>query len=223
MKKKILKSTAVLCMLFYSVICFSQEIKTVKQALSAIPDSSTELPFALKRGVHLTEYEFPNNVPGISDRIYENLQCTKYFNCEDSEDLKPSLYLKIKLPNSNYTLGAITFGGATDYRVDRVFIADQTGNIKSSMDVCVAFGLVRIKQFVITSDYKLQVYEFVSTSKTSISIDDMFVEGRAFEGYRLDTTYSINSNGQFVKEVEVKHSIKTIDLEKITNSNVWNY
>lgn len=206
----------------YTVTCFSQQVTTVKQALQKISYSTP--PY---KNAKWTPYPplglFPATVEGISDKLYEDLQCTTFFHASRNlDDLGPSLYIKFKIPNSDFIMGAVTYGGATDICVERIFIADGDGNIKSSMDAFIGIANVSIRQFQLTNDYKVIIYQLVPTSTTIIKFTDLICQdNKTVQCYRLDTTYRINSNGQFEKEEEKKYPVKNYTVKQITDLNAW--
>lgn len=208
-------------MLFYSMMCFSQQVITVSQALKNIGYSNP--PYQNTKFVPFPTLElFPPIVEGISDNLYEDMQCTKFIHASGNEDLEPSLYLKFKLPNSANILGALTFGGATDYEVDRLFISDEVGNIKSSMDVSVSLSGIYVKQYRITTDYKIIVYQMIPTSTSIVMFGDLIgKDSKTIQCYRMDTTYYIEENGQIVKECDRKYSVKTYTTKQLVDKNIW--
>ena len=50
-------------------------------------------------------------------------------------DFTPVVYLKIALPDHSM-LGALSFGGMTDYRTDMLFIRDLRGKIRDTLECC---------------------------------------------------------------------------------------
>lgn len=215
-----------ICIVFsivlYAVACFSQQVTTVKQALQRISYSTP--PFKNAKWTPYPRLDlFPPTVQGISDKLYEDLQCTTFINASRNlDDLGPSLYIKFKIPNSELTMGVVTYGGATDYCVERIFIADEAGNIKSSIDAFIGIANVSIRQFQLTSDYKVIIYQLVPTSTAIIKFDDIIGKNdKTVQCYRLDTTYRINSSGQFEKEGEKKYPAKNYTVKQLTDLNAW--
>ena len=165
---------------------------------------------------------FPSVVEGISDKLYEDMQCTKSISANVSEDLKPSLYLKIKLPNSINVLGAVTFGGATDYEVDRLFISDEAGKIKSSIDVSVSLSGIYVKQYKLTTDYELIIYQLIPTSSGIVMFGDLIGnDAKTIQCYRMDTTYYFNGKGQIVKVNDRKYAAKSYTVKQLADKNIW--
>lgn len=216
MIKNNMKTVSILfLLLIYSMVSIAQ-ITTVKQALDAIPYS--ELPYKNSKGILFPVLgEFPVANTGISDKLYDDVQYTRFINASSSVDLSPSLYLKIDILNNNI-LGAVTFGGASDYEVDRLFISDKMGNIKSSLDVSVSFAGISVKQYQLTKDYKLIISQLVFSSP--ILFSRLMTFNGLFKAYRLDTIYSI-VNGEFKKEKEIKYSEKAYSKQQMMDKNTW--
>ena len=208
--------------ILYTVTCFSQQVTTVSQALQRISYSTPPYKNAKSTPYPCLDL-FPPTVEGISDKLYLDLQCKTFISASiNLNDMGPSLYMKFKIPNSDFTMGAVTFGGVTDTQVERIFITDRAGYIKSSMDAFIGFANVSIRQFQLTSDYKVIIYELVPTSATIIKFTDLIdQDNKTVQCYRLDTTYSINSNGQFEKEGEKKYPVKNYTVKQITDLNAW--
>lgn len=212
----------VFCIALYAANCFSQEVTTVNQALERIQYSTP--PYKNAKWIQYPRLKaFPPIVEGISDKLYLDLQCKTYFYASEiPQDLSPSLYMKFKIPNSDYTMGVLTYGGATDNQVERIFIADGAGNIKSSMDAFIGIANISVRQFQLTSDYKVIIYQLVTTSSSIIKFEDLVEQdNKTVECYRLDTTYRINNKGQFEKEGEKKYPIKNYTVKQLTDLNIW--
>lgn len=201
----------------FPIESFSQTIN--KEALNSI--SYSAVPFADKKGARFPNSWGVSTPSGVSDKLYTDLQCTQFFHVGDNEDLQPTLYLKIKIPNSNYVIGDMYYGGATDNRVDIVFIADTLGNIKSSLEGTVQTYNLSIKQYKVTEDYKIVTSQMMPTSQNPILFDDFIRSNQPVEAYRLDTTYRINSNGEFVKEKEAKLPTKTYTKKLLIENEIW--
>lgn len=222
------KTNLRLMLLFMCIICCitsvqaQTEVKTVKEAMKLIQYSQP--PYRDAKFTPFPTLElFPPVVKGISDKLYLDMQSQTYIHANDrADDLAPSLYLKVKVPGTEYDLGVITFGGATDHELSRIFVADKEGNLKSCIDAAVSLGNVYSKQFQITADCKLIIYQLVpTTTKLVLFTDFMGDENKTVQCYRLDTTYSIDKNGQFVKEGEKKYPVKTYTSKQLYDKNNW--
>ncbi len=159
----------------------------------------------------------PNNV--IPDKLYKDFQCTDYVLASSDPELNPILLGKFQVPNSNWIIGAVTFGGATDLQTTYLIVVDKQGNIKSVLESEIQFGLIATKQFRITSDGKVTITKLVPTSSTSVK----FYDFNQISAYKVDETYSINSSGIFVKEGEKKYGTKNYSKSQLdTMSNdLW--
>lgn len=206
-----------LTLLFLPSPTFSQTIEN--RALNAI--SYSILPYQDKKGVLFPNFWGVDSPIGVPDKLYNDLQCTQYIQAGNNEDLSPALYLKIKVPNTNFIIGALTYGGATDYRTDQLFISDTSGNIKSTLECTVLNGNISIKQYQITKDCKVIVSQLILTSKTPILYENFIGTNQSIEAYRLDTTYSISKDGKFIKEKETRMPTKSYTEKQLTNYDIW--
>ncbi len=111
---------------------------TLKEGLSYIPFSGMPykaryLPGGRTNGCLVNIYD------GIDANVYEDLQCTEFDSAKKYVDFTPEVYLKIALPNGLY-LGALSFGGCTEYRTDVLFVSDTNGRVKDTLECCVLNG-----------------------------------------------------------------------------------
>ena len=159
----------------------------------------------------------PNHV--IPDKLYKDFQCTDYISASSDPELSPILFGKFHVPNSNWILGAVTFGGATDLQTTDLIVIDKQGNIKSVMEAEIQFGLIATKQFRIASDGKVIITKLVPTSSTSVK----FYDFNQILAYKVDETYSINSSGVFVKEGEKIYGTKNYSKSQLDtmNTDLW--
>ena len=213
--------------IFNALSSYSQDIKTVAEALNRIEVSKP--PYRDTKNV-LRPYGriFPNNISGISDKIYNDLQNEKIvYHAYVDTDFEPSLYWRYKVSDTDFQLGVLSFGGTTDWRIDRMFVSDQSGAVKDCIDVVSGiFGreFLAVLQYELTTDYKIITYRLVPTSSKIIMYDEILGEddeSRTVECYRLDTTYRINSSGLFEKESEQKHPVKAYTVKEMYEKNVW--
>ena len=159
----------------------------------------------------------PNNL--IPNKLYKDFQCTDYIFASSDPELKPILFGKFQIPNSNWIIGAVTFGGASDLQTTNLIVVDKQGNIKSVLESEIQFGLIAAKQFRIASDGKVIITKLVPTSSTSVK----FYNFNQISAYRVDETYSINSSGIFVKEGEKKYGTKNYSKSQLDtmNNDLW--
>ena len=159
----------------------------------------------------------PNNV--IPDKLYKDFQCTDYILASSDSELNPILFGKFQVPNSNWIIGAVTFGGATDLQTTNLIVVDKQGNIKSVLESEIQFGLIAAKQFKIASDGKVIVTKLVPTSSKSVK----FYDFNQISAYKVDETYTIDSSGVFVKVGEKKYGAKNYSRLQLdtTNIDLW--
>ena len=160
----------------------------------------------------------PKNV--IPDKLYKDFQCTDFVLASSDPELSPILFGKFQVPNSNWIIGAVTFGGATDLQTTNLIVVDKQGTIKSVLESEIQFGLIAAKQFRITYEGKVTITKLVPTSSTSVK----FYDFNQISAYKVDETYSINSSGIFVKEEEKKYETKNYSKSQLDtmDSNLWN-
>ena len=159
----------------------------------------------------------PNNI--IPNKLYKDFQCTDYVLASGDSELNPVLFGKFQVPNSNWIIGAVAFGGATDLQTTDLIVIDKQGNIKSVLESEIQFGLIAAKQFRITGDGKVIITKLVPTSSTSVK----FYNFNQISAYKVDETYSINSSGIFVKEGEKKYGTKNYSKSQLDtmNNDLW--
>ena len=197
---------------------FAQDIKTVKQALDAV--SFVEPPFSARKWTPFPYLgEFPINTV-IPDNLYEDLQSTQYIHAYKNEDLYPSLYLKVRIPDSKYVLGAVTFGGATDYLNDQLFLADEKGNITDVLEGCTLNSNIAIKQYRIYEDLSITVSHLVVTKPAHITYHEYFTERAPVRAYRMDELYQVKE-GKFVKVGERPFPEKYYTYDQLYNLDIW--
>ncbi|WP_106625581.1 hypothetical protein [Bacteroides sp. Marseille-P3684] len=197
---------------------FAQDIKTVKQALDAV--SFVEPPFSARKWTPFPYLgEFPINTV-IPDNLYEDLQSTQYIHAYKNEDLYPSLYLKMRIPDSKYVLGAVTFGGATDYLNDQLFLADEKGNITDVLEGCTLNSNIAIKQYRIYEDLSITVSHLVVTKPAHITYHEYFTNEAPVRAYRMDELYQVKE-GKFVKVGERPFPEKYYTYDQLYNLDIW--
>ena len=197
---------------------FAQDIKTVKQALDAV--SFVEPPFSARKWTPFPYLgEFPINTV-IPDNLYEDLQSTQYIHAYKNEDLYPSLYLKVRIPDSKYVLGAVTFGGATDYLNDQLFLADENGNITDVLEGCTLNSNIAIKQYRIYEDLSITVSHLVVTKPAHITYHEYLTAQAPVRAYRMDELYQVKE-GKFVKIGERPFPEKYYTYDQLYNLDIW--
>ena len=159
----------------------------------------------------------PNDV--IPGKLYKDFQGTDYVLASRDPEFNPILFAKFQVPNRDWTIGAVTFGGATDLQTTYLIVVDKQGDIKSVLEAEIQFGLIAAKQFRISSDGRVIITKLVPTSSASVK----FYNFNQISAYKVDETYSINSSGVFVKEAEKKYGVKTYSKSQLDtlNSDLW--
>ncbi len=190
----------------------------IKKALTMI--DAMQVPHVAAKGVHYKKWVGICNPKGIiPDKLYNNIQGTDYWSASEDPDLAPALFAKFLIPNTNLTLAAVNFGGATDSQTDVLIVVDSNGNIKSTLEVGFSWGWITPKQFRITNDYHVVISNLVPTGSASIPFNSF----AQFEARRVDETYSINSSGQFVKDKREEFPSKIYTRKQLDTKsfNVW--
>lgn len=199
--------------------CFAQ--LSLREVISRTPTQS--VPFdATKNTWPSSEYGYgvinPNNI--IPDRLYDNVQLTKYDNASVSPDLGASFFRKFTIPNSTNKLIAVSFGGVTDWRTDVLCTTTSSGQVLNTIEGTVMFyPYIAIKQFRINSQNQIIITTIKPTSTTSIPLSDF----TSFTGYRQDITYKVSAQGLFEQVSVQKYRPKTYTRSYLENKsiNLW--
>ncbi len=134
--------------------------------------------------------------PNIEGKLYEDLQCKQYSLAKNNTDFFPEVYLKIQLSNGLY-LGALSFGGCTEYRTDVMFISDANGNVKDTLECCVLNGDLAVKQYEVKSPEEIIIYRMFFAMPVPMKWEN--------NGNVKDTLECCVLNGDLaVKQYEVK-------------------
>ena len=162
-------------------------------------------------------YGVDNSLGKISNKLYENLQCTEYIFA-DNDDTAPAAYAKFQIPQQETILIAVNFGGATDYVTDVLVAVDDEGNILDTLECTVAQPFVYIKQYRILADGQIVVTSIKPKQEASIP----FVKFSPFVGNRIDCTYIVD-NGKFVIEKVQRYADNTYTYELLSDKyyNLW--
>ena len=218
---KIISITIIVVLILLSLPCFSQEPMNVAMSFALSNTPTESVPFsATKKTRFLNGYNYPidNSNNAIPDKLYENVQCTQYTHA-GSGDQRGEFFRKFAIPGSSNVLVAIAFGGVTDWRTDVLCVATPSGNVISTLEAHVDFAYAAVKQYRITAQNKIIISKIVPASSTPI----MFQTFTSFVGQRVDVTYSINSQGQFVQVSSQTFSTKTYTRSYLENRdiNIW--
>lgn len=175
--------------------CFAQ--LSLGEVIGKMPTES--IPFsATKNTGFLVNQSYavanPNNV--IPDKLYDNVQLTQYDHASISPELWGITFRKFAIPNSTNVLLIVSFGGATDWRTDVACVVSPSGQVLSTLEVAVCVMDVWVKQFRVTAQNTIIVTTISPASTSTSSIP--FGTFESFMGGRVDESYSINAQGQFV-------------------------
>ena len=193
---------------------------TLKDGLSRIPFS--KMPYKERNlPIGYTDGCLVNIYDGIDANMYEDLQCTEFDSAKKYVDFTPEVYLKIALPNSLY-LGALSFGGCTEYRTDVLFVSDTNGNVKDTLECCVLNGELAVKQYEVKSTEEVIIYQMIFEMPMSLKWTEYSGKAKALIGHIKKTTYRISSEGKFVKVNEQKTGTKGVTPYMLTTKNLWN-
>ena len=159
--------------------------------------------------------------PNIEGKMYEDLQCQQYSLAKNNQDFMPQVYLKVKLSNGLY-LGALSFGGCTEYRTDVLFVSDTNGNVKDTLECCVLNGELAVKQYEVKSTEEIIIYQMIFALPVAMKWEDYGVTAKPLIGHIRKTTYRISSESKFVKVNEQNTERKGITTYMLTTHNLWN-
>lgn len=190
----------------------------IKKALAMI--DAMRVPHVAAKGVHSEKWVgICNPQRVIPDKLYNNIQGTDYWSASDDPELAPALFAKFLIPDTNLTLAAVNFGGATDFQTNVLIVVDNNGNIKSALEAEFSWGWITPKQFRITNNYEIIISTLVSTSSISVP----FKSFTQFEAKRVDETYTINSSGQFIKNSTKEFAPKIYTRKQLDAKifNIW--
>lgn len=216
MKKLNLSSFIIAVLLIASTQLHGQEC--VKKALEMMP--VMRVPFIAAKGITYDQWVGVCNPNGIiPDKLYNNIQGTDYWSASEDPELEATLFAKFVIPNTNFILAAVNFGGATDFQTNVLIVVDNNGNIKSVLEAEFSWSWITPKQFRITNNYEIVISTLVSTSSISVP----FKSFTQFEAKRVDETYTINPSGQFVKNSTKEFASKIYTRKQLdtTTFNIW--
>ncbi|MDR3119606.1 MAG: hypothetical protein LBU44_09390 [Mediterranea sp.] len=222
---KHLKVLFVTTLVLLPSFCTAQQAASILLALNEMP--TEPVPFnATKKTPFIDNKSFGvnNSNNAIPDKLYYNVQLTEYDHASIDPYLSASTFRKFAIPNSSNKILVVSFGGSTDRRTDALCVVSPSGTILDTLEAAVfyypSFGTIALKQFRIDALFNIIISRIVPTSSTSIPLDTF----SSFSGYRLDTTYAINSQGRFVKQSEQCYVTKTYTRAYLEdrNKDIWN-
>ena len=210
---------SLLCMLLM-LLCgnvYAQNL-TLKDGLSRIPFS--KMPYKERNlPIGYTDGCLVNIYDGIDANMYEDLQCTEFDSAKKYVDFTPEVYLKIALPNSLY-LGALSFGGCTEYRTDVLFVSDTNGNVKNTLECCVLNGDFAVKQYEVKSTEEIIIYQMIFESSDLMPYTKYY-KSKPVKAYIRKTTFQISADGKFIKTGEQNTNVSTFQSSLLQEHNLW--
>ena len=158
--------------------------------------------------------------PNIEGKLYEDLQCKQYSLAKNNTDLFPEVYLKIQLSNGLY-LGALSFGGCTEYRTDVMFISDANGNVKDTLECCVLNGDLAVKQYEVKSPEEIIIYRMFFAMPVLMKWEKYANAAKPLKGYIRKTIYRISSRNKFEKVSEQTTTSNSFTSQLLKKHNLW--
>ena len=214
---KYVNSFLIVIFVLISNVTYAQDY-SLKFGLSQIP--FTNLPYKdryLPGG--RTDGYIIDFDPNIEGKMYEDLQCKQYSLAKNNLDFIPQVYLKVKLPNGLY-LGALSFGGCTEYRTDVLFVSDTNGNVKNTLECCVLNGELAVKQYEVKSTEEIIIYQMIFESSDLMPYTKYY-KSKPVKAYIRKTTFQISADGKFIKTGEQNKNVSTFQSSLLQEHNLW--
>lgn len=182
--------------------------------MSKLPYKERYLPdeYGLTCGV-----SFDSRIPA---RMYDDLQCKQFSMADEVTDFMPAVYLNIALPDKSI-LGALSFGGVTEYRTDMLFIRDLKWRIRDTLECCVMLNDAAIKQYELREMGEVVIYQMIFDSDKLMPYEDYTVEPVSVTGHIHKTTYMISPTKKFVKMKEEDTESRTFSSALLQEHNLW--
>ena len=214
---KYVNSFLIVIFVLISNVTYAQDY-SLKFGLSQIP--FTNLPYKdryLPGG--RTDGYIIDFDPNIEGKMYEDLQCKQYSLAKNNLDFIPQVYLKVKLSNGLY-LGALSFGGCTEYRTDVLFVSDTNGNVKDTLECCVLNGELAVKQYEVKSTEEIIIYQMIFESSDLMPYTKYY-KSKPVKAYIRKTTFQISADGKFIKTGEQNTNVSTFQSSLLQEHNLW--
>ena len=192
---------------------------TFEEGLGMIPFS--KLPY--KERYLPVEYgrrccvSFDSRIPA---RMYDDLQCKQFGMADKVTDFMPDVYLKIALPDHSI-LGALSFGGATEYGTDMLFLRDLKGRIRDTLECGVMCDELAVKQYELREMGEVIVYQMIFESDKLMLYGKYTVKPVPVTGHIHKTTYCITPTKKFVKMKEEDTDTRTFSSALLQEHNLW--
>ncbi len=214
---KYVNSFLIVIFVLISSVTYAQDY-SLKFGLSQIP--FTNLPYKdryLPGG--RTDGYIIDFDPNIEGKMYEDLLCQQYSLAKNNQDFMPQVYLKVKLSNGLY-LGALSFGGCTEYRTDVLFVSDTNGNVKDTLECCVLNGELAVKQYEVKSTEEIIIYQMIFESSDLMPYTKYY-KSKPVKAYIRKTTFQISADGKFIKTGEQNTNVSTFQSSLLQEHNLW--
>lgn len=209
--------------LFAFVVESTAQSGTMKSLIGSIPVTApptSDMSKQLKKWVALNEEnrKFP-------DVIYRDFQRTQpeVYSDPDREEYCAA-YCQFRKPgNSEFTILGISIDEG-DYRDIILATYEFDGSPIDWVDVEVKFGDIKLKQYKITPEMKLFVYELKPTSPTPIYFYEDYIQKKisSLNAQRIDTVYQIDDDGKVNKLSEKKYQPKDYSMTTLETADIWN-
>ena len=210
-------------LLFAFVVESTAKWGTMKSLLESIPVTApptSDMSKQLKKWVVLNEEnrKFP-------DVIYRDFQRTQpeVYSDQDREELCSGFCQFRKPGNDNYTVLGVSLGEA-DVTSTLLVTYDLNGTQLDWVEVDAKFSDIKLKQYKITPEMKLFVYELKPTSPTPIYFYEDYIQKKisSLNAQRIDTVYQIDDNGKVNKLSEKKYQPKDYSMTILETADIWN-
>jgi hypothetical protein len=164
-------------------------------------------------------YPIDNSNNAIPDKLYNNVQCTEFDHAIVSWDLWGRTSGKFQISDNNNFLVIVHFGGITDWGTDVLCVVNPSGEVLDTIEGQINYDVIAIKQYRINVQHKIIISTLTTTSTTSVPLESF----TSFVGQRVDKTYFINAQGQFVEESVQYYRPRTYTRTELDNRdlNIW--
>ena len=198
----------------------AQTIKEVIEGVPVLPTPTANVPKQSQKWIYIQKEDrkFP-------DIIYRDFQRTKpeTYSDPDKEEFCVGCFQFRKPGNSNYTTLGVNVG-QSDARNMLLVTYDFNANQIDWVEVEVKFSDIKLKQYKITPEMKLFVYELKPTSPTPIYFYEDYIQKKisSLNAQRIDTVYQIDDNGKVNKLSEKKYQPKDYSMTILETADIWN-
>ena len=214
---KYVNSFLIVIFVLISSVSYAQDY-SLKFGLSQIPFANLPYKDRYLPGGRTDGYIIDFD-PNIEGKMYEDLLCQQYSLAKNNQDFMPQVYLKVKLSNGLY-LGALSFGGCTEYRTDVLFVSDTNGNVKDTLECCVLNGELAVKQYEVKSTEEIIIYQMIFESSDLMPYTKYY-KSKPVKAYIRKTTFQISADGKFIKTGEQNTNVSTFQSSLLQEYNLW--